>query len=185
MARIGLKNFRYSLLDENEQVTIPKTLGKAVDCQPSLELNSSELYADDTLAESDYSFKKGTITLSVDDDDDKTFAEILGHEISESGEVLRKDTDVPPYLALGRILTKVVNNVRKYKVEIFNKVKFQDTMPNETTNGESITYTTPSITGTISKLKDGTWSTSNTFTDYDEASEYLDDCLTGTSKPSV
>ena len=98
MARIGLKNFRYSLLDENEQVTIPKTLGKAVDCQPSLELNSSELYADDTLAESDYSFKKGTITLSVDDDDDKTFAEILGHEISESGEVLRKDTDVPPYL---------------------------------------------------------------------------------------
>ena len=90
MARIGLKNFRYSLLDENEKVTTPKTLGKAVDCKTSLSLNSAELYADDGLAESDYSFQKGTVTLSVDDDDDKVFAEILGHKISEDGRSCQK-----------------------------------------------------------------------------------------------
>ena len=71
MARIGLKNFRYSELDENENVIAPKSLGKAIDCKVSLELNSAELYGDDALAESDYTFNKGSVTISIDDDDDK------------------------------------------------------------------------------------------------------------------
>lgn len=185
MARIGLRNFKYSLLDDNENVTEPKTLGKAVDCSVSLELNEATLYADDSLAESDYSFRQGTVTLSVDDDDDKTFAELLGHQISEEGEVVRKDTDTPPYVALGRILTKVVNSVRKYKVEILTKVKFKDTMPEETTKGESTEYTAPSLEGTAYVPTNGIWSKSQTFTDYDEAQQYLTECLTGSSKPSV
>lgn len=186
MARIGLRNFRYSILDDNENVTTPKTLGKAIDCSTSLELNSAELYADDSLAESDYSFNKGTVTLSVDDDDDKIFAEILGHKISEDGEVARNRDDVPPYVAVGRILTKVVNNIKKYKVEIFLKVKFKDTMPDEATKGESLEYSTVSIEGAVSTKKNGDWSLSNTFDDYDEASEYLDSKLTGsTVSPSV
>lgn len=184
MARIGLRNFRYSLLDENEKVTTPKTLGKAVDCKTSLSLNSAELYADDSLAESDYSFQKGTVTLSVDDDDDKVFAEILGHKISEDGEVVRNQNDMPPYVAIGRILTKSVNNEKKYKVEILLKVKFKDPMPDETTKGESLEYTTVSIEGDASVLKNGDWSISKTFTDYDEASNFLDEKLTG-STPSV
>ena len=51
MAGIGLKNFRYSLLDSSENVQEPQTLGKAIDCKVSLELNSAELYADDSLLE--------------------------------------------------------------------------------------------------------------------------------------
>ena len=123
MARIGLKNFKYSVLDENDAVTTPKTLGKAIDCKVSLDLNSAELYADDSLAESDYSFKAGTVTLTIDDDDDTVFAEILGHTITQ-GEMVRKDTDTPPYIAMGRILTKVVAGTTKYKVEFLSKVKF-------------------------------------------------------------
>lgn len=185
MARIGLRSFKYSLLDDDDKPTTPKVLGKAVSCSVSLDLNEASLYADDGLAESDYSFRQGTITLSVDDDDDEIFAELLGHEISEDGEIVRKDTDVPPYVAIGRVLTKMVNSVRKYKVEVLTKVKFKDTMPEETTKGESIEYTTPSIEGTASVNKDGEWSKSQTFTDYSSALEYLDECLTGSSKPSV
>lgn len=59
MARIGLNNFRYGILDdETEKYNGALTLGKAIDCKVSLDLNSAELYADDTLAESDYSVKK-------------------------------------------------------------------------------------------------------------------------------
>lgn len=177
MARIGLKNFRYSVLDENDAVTTPKTLGKAIDCKVSLDLNSAELYADDGLAESDYSFKNGTVTLTVDDDDDTVFAEILGHAITE-GEMVRKDTDTPPYIAMGRILTKIVNGAYKYKVEFLSKVKFKDTMPDETTKGETIEYSTPSIEGSVLKKSDGEWSRTKTFTSYNEASEYLDSLLT-------
>ncbi len=178
MARIGLKNFKYSILDDEEEVTTPKSLGKAIDCKVALELNSAELYADDSLAESDYSVKKGTATLSVDDDDDKIFAEILGHSISEDGEVLRKNSDVPPYVAIGRILTKIVNNVRKYKVEVLTKVKFKDTMPDETTKGENVEFSTVSIEGAVLVPKNEIWSKTKTFTDIKSAYEYLDSCLT-------
>ena len=177
MARIGLKNFKYSVLDENDAVTTPKTLGKAIDCKVSLDLNSAELYADDGLAESDYGFKKGTVTLTIDDDDDTVFAEILGHTITQ-GEMVRKDTDTPPYIAMGRILTKVVGGTTKYKVEFLSKVKFKDSIPDETTKGETTEYATPSIEGSVLKKADGEWSRTKTFTTYSDASEYLTSLLT-------
>lgn len=181
MARIGLKNFRYSLLDENEKVKEPKTLGKAIDCKVSLELNSAELYGDDGLCESDYTFNKGTVTITVDDDDDTILAPLLGHTISEDGEIVRKDTDVAPYIAFGRILTKIVGGVYKYKVEYLSKVKFKDTMPDEATKGESIEFTTVSIEGSVMRKTDGEWSKSKTFTTYKDASDYLDSLLTSTT----
>lgn len=179
MARIGLKNFRYSILDENDKVTSPSNLGKAIDCKVSLDLNSAELYADDTIAESDYSLKKGTVTIGVDDDDDTIFAEILGHTIDdETKEVIRKDTDIPPYVAIGRILTKVVNGNYKYKVEYLSKVKFKDAMPDEKTKGDTIEYSTPSIEGSVLKKANGEWSRTKTFASYEDASAYLDSLLT-------
>lgn len=181
MARIGLKNFRYSLLDESENVNEPKSLGKAIDCKVSLELNSAELYADDGLAESDYTFNKGTVTITVDDDDDQILAPLLGHNISEDGEVIRKDTDIAPYVAFGRILTKIVAGTYKYKVEFLSKVKFKDAMPDEKTKGESIEFTTTSIEGSVMKKSNGEWSKTKTFTTYEEASEYLDSLLTKTA----
>lgn len=181
MARIGLKNFRYSLLDENEKVKEPKTLGKAIDCKVSLELNSAELYGDDGLCESDYTFNKGKVTITVDDDDDTILAPLLGHAISEDGEIVRKDTDVAPYIAFGRILTKIVGGVYKYKVEYLSKVKFKDTMPDEATKGESIEFTTVSIEGSVMRKTDGEWSKSKTFTTYKDASDYLDSLLTSTT----
>lgn len=180
MARIGLKNFRYSELDENDEVQEPKSLGKAIDCKVSLELNSAELYADDALAESDYTFNKGTVTITVDDDDDEILAPLLGHTVSEDGEIVRKDTDVAPFIAFGRILTKIVGGTYKYKVEFLSKVKFKDTMPDEKTKGESVEFTTVSIEGSVMRKSNGDWSKSKTFTTYDDASEYLDSLLTAT-----
>ena len=180
MARIGLKNFRYSELDENDEVQEPKSLGKAIDCKVSLELNSAELYADDALAESDYTFNKGTVTITVDDDDDEILAPLLGHTVSEDGEIVRKDTDVAPFIAFGRILTKIVGGTYKYKVEFLSKVKFKDTMPDEKTKGESVEFTTVSIEGSVMRKSNGDWSKPKTFTTYDDASEYLDSLLTAT-----
>lgn len=178
MARIGLKNFRYSLLDENEKVIEPKTLGKAIDCKVALELNSAELYGDDGLCESDYTFNKGTVTITVDDDDDTILAPLLGHKISEDGEIVRTDTDTAPYIAFGRILTKIVGGTYKYKVEYLSKVKFKDTMPDEKTKSETVEFTPVSIEGSVMRKTDGEWSKSKTFPTYKEASEYLDSLLT-------
>ena len=183
MAKIGLDNFRYSKLTEGEDGTAKydgaKKPAKAVDCKVSIENNSAELYADDGLAESDYTFKKGTVSITIDEDDDKTLAELLGHTIGEesgenAGEMTRKDTDTAPFVGFGRILTKIVNSVYKYKVEFLAKVKFAEPSQEDTTKGESVEFKTTTLEGTVMKLADGTWSKTKTFTDKTEAVKYLE-----------
>lgn len=182
MARIGVKNFRFSLLDENDEVIEPQSLGKAINCSVSLNNNSATLYADDSLAESDNTFNNGTVSIGVDDDDDKTLAPLLGHKITEDGEIIRTDKDIAPYIAFGRIITKMVNGAYKYKVEWLAKVKLNDALPEETTKGESTEFATPSYEGSVLRNKNGVWSKSKTFASYEEASEYLDSLLTAPTK---
>ena len=182
MAKIGLNNFKYSKLTEAEDGTPSyagaKSLAKAIDCKVSIENYTAELYADDGLAESDYTFKKGTITLTIDEDDDTIFAELLGHQVDEeTSEMIRKDTDIAPYVGVGRILTKIVNGVYKYKVEFLPKVKFSEPAQEEATKGDSIEFKTPTIEGTVAKLADGTWSKAKTFTNKEEAVAYLEELM--------
>ena len=187
MAKIGLKNFKYSKYDEETgKLTTATSLGKAVSCKVSIDKNEAELYADDGLAESDYTFKKGTITLEVDEDADIVFADLLGHTISaeseNAGEVVRNSNDVAPFVAVGRILTKIVNGARKYKVEFLSKVKFKEPDADETTKGESVEFKTSSIEGTIMQLESGEWSKAKTFDTYTEAETYLNGLLTPASE---
>lgn len=186
MAKIGLNNFRWSKLTEADDGSAEydgaKKLGKAVECKVSIENNSAELYAEDGLAESDYSFKKGTITLGIDEEDDSIFAKLLGHTIAadseeNAGEVVKKDTDTPPFVGVGRVITKMVNGVYKYKAEFLPKVKFSEPSPEEKTKGENVEFATTSIEGAVHKLADGTWCKAKTFETKAEAITYVENLM--------
>ena len=177
MAKIGLTNIWFSPLTESEGVATyagATHLGKAVSCSVSITNSDAKLYGDDALAESDSGFSSGTITLGVTDDDDTIFAPLLGHAIN-NGEVVKKSTDAAPYVGIGRIVTKMVDGVYKYKVKFLYKVKFAEPADDETTKGETIEFSTPTVEGTISALgdADGTWSKEKTFTTKSDALTYL------------
>ena len=186
MAKIGLNNFRWSKLTEADDGSAEydgaKKLGKAIECKVSIENNSAELYAEDGLAESDYSFKKGTITLGIDEEDDSIFAKLLGHTIAadgeeNAGEVVKKDTDTPPFVGVGRVITKMVNGVYKYKAEFLPKVKFSEPSPEEKTKGENLEFATTSIEGAVHKLSDGTWCKTKTFETKAVAITYVENLM--------
>ncbi len=181
MANIGLKYFKYAILTENPDGTHSygngKKPAKAVSCSVSITNNNVNLYADDAVAESDTGFQTGTMTLGIDDEDQTVQAELLGHTVTE-GEMVRKSTDTAPYVGVGRIITKVVGGVRKYKAEVVNKVKFSEPSQDDQTKGENIEFRTSTIEGTISTLADGTWSQTKTFTTYDDAEDYIDGIFT-------
>ena len=176
MALIGLNNFWYSKLTEAQDGTPTydgaKSFGKAVSCSVSISNNSASLYADDQLAEQDNSFQSGTVTLGVDDDREATFADILGHDI-----------DTAPWVALGRIVVKMVNNVRLYKALVIYKVKFADPSEEENTKGESLEFSTPSIEGTIAALANGDWKIAKTFSTKAEALAFIQETLGGAPTP--
>lgn len=184
MAKIGLTNFRYGLLTEATDGTpsysgalIP---GKAVSCNVSISNNDATLFADDALAESDTSFQSGTITMGIDEDDLETMAALLGHTITQEGQMTRNVEDTAPYVGLGRVVTKMVGGAYKYKVEFLYKVKFSEPSQENTTKGESIEFGTTEVEGTINALANGKWSVAKTFDAKADAITYLEGLL-GTS----
>ena len=179
MASIGLTNLWFGELTEGQDGTPSyanaQKMGKAVSASVSITNNSAMLYGDDALAESDTSFASGTITLGLTDDDDTVFAPLLGHTLSEDGEVVKTSTDTAPYVGVGRVISKMVNGIRKYKVNFLYKVKFSEPNAENNTKGETVEFSTPEIEGIISALSDnkGTWGISKTFDDIDDAIAYL------------
>lgn len=177
MARIGLNNFRYSILasDVNGTATYSgaETPAKAVSCSVSITNNDAKLYADDVVAESDTSFQSGTVSLTIDDEDLETMAELLGHTFAD-GVLTRSSSDSAPYVGFGRIVTKMVGGVYKYKVEFLCKVKFAEPSADEQTKGENLEFGTTTIEGTVMTLSDGKWSTAKVFDTQASAVTYLE-----------
>lgn len=181
MAKIGLNNLKYGVLSEvGDTVTYGamQSLGKAVSANVSITNNNAVLYADDAITESDNTFSTGTITLTVDDDDNTVFAPLLGHEIdSDTGEMIRNKNDVPPYVGVGRIINKMKNGARLYKVEFLSKVKFGEPSQESNTHGETTEFGTQQVEGTIATLASGQWSKTKTFTSHADAISYLASCF--------
>ena len=191
MARIGYKKGKYNMLDAEAKKYAALTDGKipclekVIDEKASVEYNSAELYADDGLAESDYSFKKGTLAITVANDDDKKDAELLGNTYSTDGEVTKNIADTSPEVGYGHIVTKMVGGAKKYKVEFFPRVKFNKITTDAKTKGEGVEFGTTAIEGVIHPLSEefngmeaGTWEKHKTFATETEAEAYLDACLT-------
>ena len=191
MARIGFRKAKYNLIDGDKYKALTGSkvpeFEKVVDEKFAPEYNTAELYANDALCESDYSFKKGTLSLTVADDDDTFVAEIMGNTVT-TGEVVSSVDDTAPEVGYGHILPKLVNNVKKYKVEFFPRVKFTKVTTDNKTRGESIEFSTTAIEGTVSPLEKevnglavGTWEKHQTFATLAEAETYLDGLLTPTT----
>lgn len=193
MARIGFKKAKYNKINGNTYASLTSNavpvFEKVIDEKFAPEFNSAELYANDGLAESDYSFKKGTLSLTVADDNDALCAELLGNTVATSGgEVTSNIEDSAPEFGYGHIIPKMVNGARKYKVEFFPRVKFTKITSDNKSRGESVEFSTTSIEGTVMPLETavnglaiGDWEKHNTFDDLDDAEEYLDGLLTPVS----
>lgn len=191
MAQIGLTNFWYGILTEAEDGTPSysgaKKFGAAVSSKVEPSTNDATLYADDVLAESDYSFQSAKVTLGVADDAAEVFAEILGHKVNaeKDGALVRNADDAAPWVGLGRVITKVVGGARKYKAEFLYKVKFSEPSQEDETKGDSVDFATPEIEGTAAALANGDWSESKLFDTKQEAVDWVKDKLTAKASAST
>ena len=190
MARIGFKKAKYNKIVDDAYAPITKGVPlfeKVIDEKFAPEYNNAELYANDGLAECDYSFKKGTLSLTVADDNDEMCAELFGNA-NEDGEVTSTIEDTIPEFGYGHIIPKIVDGERKYKVEFFPRVKFTKIQSDNKTRGENMEFSTTSLEGTVFPLdtefngmKAGTWEKHKTFATLTEAEAYLDSLLTPVS----
>lgn len=154
MATIGLDKLYYSKItegaDENETYATPTKLAKAISAGLSVELAEATLYADDGAAEIVKEFKNGTLTLGVDDIGAEAAADLTGAEVDDNGSLISSSEDGGAPVAIGFRARKANG---KYKYFWLYRVKFGIPSTDLATKGDSITFSTPTIEGTVMRRK--------------------------------
>ena len=150
MATIGLDKLYYAKITEaengEETYDKPVQLAKAMSADLSVELAEATLYADDGAAEIVKEFKSGKLTLGVDDIGSTVASDLSGATIDANGVIVSASEDGGTPVAVG-FRAKKSNG--KYRYFWLYRVKFGIPAANMATKGDSITFSTPTIEGTI------------------------------------
>ncbi len=164
MATIGLSRpyvARYSNVGSSVSYSGGRLLGKATELSVELsEGDNNIFYADNGPAESDTRFSGGTLSITTDDLRPQALLASLGvaneaitgvSGVTTPGAawLVNNDQQDVPYLGFGAIAKKQINNKIYYVGLILDKVRFQNPNDAITTQGETIEWQTPQLTGTI------------------------------------
>ena len=150
MSTIGLDSLYFASVTEGtngaETYGTPEKLAKAITADLSVEIAEAILYADDSAAESVKAFKSGKLTLGVDDIGIAKAQALTGAAVDSNGVLVSSSEDLPPYVAVG---FRALKPNGKYRYMWLYKVQFGVPSVSLQTKGDSITFQTPTIEGTI------------------------------------
>lgn len=154
MANIGVSQPYYAAYANTNGTTTYtglKKLGKAVSVDISTEGKDPEiLYADNGPAESLAIFGGGTATMEIDELELDVAKDILGLRTPTGETSVIFDADsMAPYMGLGFIAKKVHNGVIKWRLILLYKVQFKVPDYSIETQGETVSFQTPSLEATI------------------------------------
>ena len=150
MATIGLDRLYYAPITENnkgeETYADPKPLAKAISAELSVELAEAILYADDGASEIVKEFKSGTLSLGIDDLGSEVAADLVGARLDKNGVLISTSEDGGGSVAVAFRARKADGS---FKYFWLYRVKFAVPATSLATKGDSITFSTPTIEGTI------------------------------------
>jgi len=150
MATIGLDSLYYAKITEDqngiETYGTPKVLAKAMTAELSVELIEAILYADDGASEVVKEFKSGALTLGIDDIGSLVAQDLTGCKIDSNNVVVSRSEDGGNPVAVG-FRAKKANG--KYRYFWLYRVIFSVPATTLATKGDSITFSSPTIEGTV------------------------------------
>ena len=153
MATIGLDRLYYAKITEDETTgeetyATPVMLAKAISADLSVELAEATLYADDGAAVVIKEFRDGTLSLGIDDIGTTAAGDLTGAQIDDNKVLISASEDGGDPVAIG-FRAKKANG--KYRYFWLYRVKFGIPATNLATKGETITFSTPTIEGTVTR----------------------------------
>jgi len=155
---IGLKNLVYSILTKDDSTGIAygtvKNIADAMSSKITNKTNTDIVYADDGPSEVITVQAESTLELDVKFLTQQVQADLLGHSVV-GGALIRKQTDMPPYAAIG-FKTKKSNN--KYRYVWLLKGKFEVPDQESQTLEAKANMKYPKLKGTfIKRAYDDEW----------------------------
>lgn len=194
MAIIGASRPYFAVYDANNgdpTYSGGGLMGALVEFNIELEsTDNNNFYADNRIKESQRRLSGGTVTVQTDDLRQEVSKALLG--VTENpldtiegvtdtdvSELIWDDDQSSPYLGIGMIVKKQIDNINKWRAVVLTKVVFD--VPNDaaTTEGEEIDWQVPELTGTV--MRDDSpknrWKREATFSTEAQAAAYIRNCL--------
>jgi phi13 family phage major tail protein len=152
LATIGLDSLFYAPITEAtggiETYGTPTKIAPAITVEFTPTYTSDSLYADDGAIITVNEFSGGTMSLNTSDLPSDVLIELLGLHESLNGMIVYSAEDVSPYVAIGFRARKADGTYMYYW---FYRCKFTPPTNSFQTKGDSITFNTPTIEGSLFK----------------------------------
>lgn len=150
MATVGLDSLYYAKITEDtngdETYGTPNVLAKAMTAELSIELIEAILYANDSASEVIKEFGSGSLSLGIDDIGSVVAQDLTGCKIDSNNVVVSRSEDGGSPVAVG-FRAKKSNG--KYRYFWLYRVIFSIPTTSLATKGDSITFSSPTIEGTV------------------------------------
>jgi phi13 family phage major tail protein len=150
MATIGMDRLFFAPITEDidgqETYGTPIQMAKAINADLTITLTEATLYADDGLAYVIKDFSSGTLVLGVDDLGMTVVKALTGASVDDNGVLISASEEIGDPVAIGFRAAKPNGDYRYFW---FYRVKFGFPAANLQTKGDTITFQTPTLEGTI------------------------------------
>lgn len=131
--------------------------GKAINTSVTPNYNEASLFADNGEDENVKEFKNASVELGVNTVPKEAAEMIFGHKVAEDGTETSNANDSGSYVGYGFIVAESNSGVKKYRACLLTKVKFKEGAESYQTKGDSIVFSTPTLSGEASGNKDNDW----------------------------
>ena len=131
-------------------------------------------YGDDMQVDSDSEFVSAALALGTTNVPAPFHNTMFGNTVSQDGKTITHNKDdEPPFVGTGFIGVEKVDNVRSFVASFLPKVKFREPDSTLNTKTNSITYSNPTVNGTVFTEDNGDWKIDEICTTEAAAVEWL------------
>lgn len=156
--------------------------GEAVNTSITPAYNEANLRGDNKEVRNVKKFKNAAVVLGVTHLPLVAKEVMFGHEVdTETEKEISKTTDTANYVGYGFISEETLDSRDVFVACVVLKVKFTEGAESYTTEGDSITFETPSISGTAVGTDNDEWKVKQVFTTEDEAETWIKEQLNVTA----
>lgn len=131
--------------------------GKAINTSVTQNYNEASTYADNAMDESVKEFKNATVELGVNKVPKDAVEILFGHKIAEDGTETSNTEDSGSYVGYGFITAEMNSGVKQYRACLLTKVKFKEGAESYQTKGDSIQFSTPTLSGEAFGNNENVW----------------------------
>lgn len=154
MARIGVDSlFAFPITKDDRTGTTygpAFKIAKTISINVNPQSNEASLYADDVLVEFYSAVTAYDISINIDDLTAEVKGKLLGYEPDENGMITETNEINAPFLG---IAFRSKRSDGSYEYRVLYKVRFNPTEDRYETQGQNVTFQTPTITGKAMALE--------------------------------